>query len=72
MAIEVKRKDRETMGAFVRRFSRTVQQSGILLRAREIRFYRKPKNRNQRRKAALRRNELREHYKELKKLGKTK
>lgn len=70
MPLDVKRKDRETIGAFVRRFSRILQQSGILLRAREARFYHRPVNRNKRRKAALRRTELREQYEEKKKLGK--
>ena len=71
MPLEVKRKEKETMGAFVRRFSRLVQQSGILLRARAIRYYDRPLNKNRRRKAALRRNELTKRYEKQKKLGKT-
>jgi len=70
MPLTVQRKEKETIGAFVRRFSRLVQQSGILLRAREIRYYVRPLNRNRRRKEALRKAEVRKRYEEKKKLGK--
>jgi len=70
MVITAKRKEKETVGALTRRFSRLIQQSGVLIRAREVRFYRKPENKNKRRRAALRRDTLRRRYEELKKLGK--
>lgn len=70
MGIEAKRGERETIGAFVRRFSRKVQQSGVLLRSREIRFYTRAKNKNKKRKAALRRTEIVRDIEKQKKLGK--
>lgn len=69
MAIEVRKKDRETTGSLLRRFSRRVQQSGILLRARRSRFYTKPKTRRQMKASALRREQLRRQRTELIKLG---
>ncbi len=72
MALEVKKQERETAQSLVRRFGKRVQQSGILLRARKTRFNARPKSRQAKKKAALRREELRKEYKKLKKLGKLK
>ncbi len=69
MAIEVRKKDRETTGSLLRRFSRRVQQSGVLLRARRSRFYAKPKTKRQQKASALRREQLRGQRKEMIKLG---
>ena len=71
MALEVKRKERENPQSLVRRFTKRVQQSGILLRARKIRFKRREKSKDQRKKTALRREEMKKEYEELEKLGKT-
>lgn len=68
--VEVKKKDGETNESLLRRFSRKIQQSGILIRARRLRFYERTKSRNLQRKSALKRAELREEREELKKLGK--
>ncbi|MFH0852773.1 MAG: 30S ribosomal protein S21 [bacterium] len=69
MAIEVRRKDKETTGSLLRRFTRRVQQSGVLLRARRARFYEKPKTKRRLKESALRRQELRKQRTELIKLG---
>lgn len=69
MAIEVRKKDKESTGSLLRRFSRKVQQSGILLRARKARFYVKPKTSRQLKASALRRQQLRAQRTELIKLG---
>lgn len=37
--VYVKKKDNETQAAMIRRFTRRIQQSGILIRARKMRFY---------------------------------
>ena len=37
--VYVKKKDSETQAAMIRRFTRRIQQSGILIRARKMRFY---------------------------------
>lgn len=68
--VEVKRKDNESFDNLLRRFNRKVQQSGILARARKIRFFEAPKSRNLTRKAAQRRGELKVQREEMKKLGK--
>ena len=48
--VEVRRREHETIGSLLRRFTRRVQQSGILLNARKYRF----------RKGKLTRREVRE------------
>jgi len=70
MALEVKKQERETTQSLVRRFGKRIQQSGILLRARKTRFQARPKSHQAKKRAALRREELRKEYKKLKKLGK--
>lgn len=69
MAIEVQKKDGESAAALVRRFSKRVQQSGILLRARQLRFHKKDPNKRAVRKMALRRGERKKEYERLQKLG---
>jgi ribosomal protein S21 len=68
--IEVKKKDNESVGSLLRRFSRKVQQSGLLLQARSSRFQEREKSRTERRKSALRRNELTAQKEKDRKLGK--
>ena len=70
--VYVKRKDRETTAAMLRRFTRRVQQSGILLRARKMRFYESKPTKRSRREKALRRKELLKERERLIKLGKLK
>ena len=69
MAIEVRKKDRESTGSLLRRFSRRVQQSGVLLRARRSRFYQKPKTKRQSKASALRREQLRAQRSDMMKMG---
>jgi ribosomal protein S21 len=68
--VEVKRKDGETFESLLRRFNRKIQQSGVLVRARKIRFFAPSRSRNLLREDALRRAENREKREELKRLGK--
>lgn len=68
--VEVKRKEGESFESLLRRFNRKIQQSGVLVRARKIRFFEPAKSRNLLREDALRRNSNREKREELKKLGK--
>ena len=70
MTLEVKKQERETAQSLVRRFGRRMQQSGILIRARKNRYRKRPKSRQAKKKAALRREELKQEYIKLKKLGK--
>ena len=41
--VEVKKKDGESFESMFRRFSRKIQQSGVLIRARKTRFYTREK-----------------------------
>ncbi|MBI3114917.1 MAG: 30S ribosomal protein S21 [Candidatus Kerfeldbacteria bacterium] len=54
----------------VRRFTRKVQQSGVLLRAKKGRFYTSPKTKREVRIDALRRKAVREKKEFLRKTGK--
>ena len=67
--IEVKKKEGESFDSLLKRFSRKVQQSGILYRARKIRYFERKKSRNLRRRSALRRAELKVEREEMKRLG---
>jgi len=70
MTLEVKKEERETAQSLIRRFTKRVQKSGILLKARESRFYQRSKSRQMKKKEALRRERLKQEYKKLEKLGK--
>ena len=72
MPLEVKRKQRENIQGLVRRFSQKIRQSGILLQARKNQFKSESKSNEAKKKAALRRIELRKQYNKLKKLGQLK
>ncbi|MCI0471291.1 MAG: 30S ribosomal protein S21 [Candidatus Aminicenantes bacterium] len=68
--VQVKKKERETSESLIRRFSRRVQQSGVLLTARRSRFYAKPKSRRQVRESAQYRAKVKKEVDKLKKIGK--
>jgi ribosomal protein S21 len=70
MPVEVKKQSGETSYSLVRRFTQSVQKSGVLIRARQYMFRRREKSDQLRKKAALRREELREEYEKAKKMGK--
>jgi len=69
MALEIKKQQRETSQALIYRFTKRLQQSGILLRARRTRFRQRSKSRQMKKRAALRREETKKEYEKLKKLG---
>ena len=68
--VEVRRKEGESVESMLRRFTKRVQQSGILIRAKKGRFFESPKNKREVRESALRRKELRERKEYLRKIGK--
>ena len=70
MPLEIKKQDRETSQSLVRRFSRRMKQSGILLSARKSRFFEKEKSKQMKKRSALRKEELRKEYEKMEKLGK--
>ncbi|MBI2984850.1 MAG: 30S ribosomal protein S21 [Candidatus Kerfeldbacteria bacterium] len=68
--IEVRRRNNESSESLLRRFSKRIQQSGVLLRAKKRRFYEPPKNKRAIRVDALRRQSIRQERELLRKLGK--
>ena len=68
--VEVKKKDNESFDSLLRRFNRKIQQSGVLVRARKIRFFEPLKSRNLQKVAARRRSQIKAQKEEQKKLGK--
>ncbi len=68
--VEVKRKDGETPESMLRRFTKRVQQSGVLIRAKKNRFYEPKKNKRAQKEDALRRKASREKKEYLRKIGK--
>lgn len=70
MSIKVQKKERETTQSLLRRFTKSVRQSGLLLRTRRNRFFQRHKSDDLKKKTALKREELKKLYEEKKKLGK--
>ncbi len=68
--VEVKKKDNESFDSLLRRFNRKIQQSGVLIRARRIRFFEAPKSRNLQKVAARRRSQIKAQKEEQKRMGK--
>lgn len=68
--VEVRRRDHETTGAMLRRFTRRVQMSGILIRARKTKFYKPLPTKREKRLRALRRLGVIKEKERLEKLGK--
>ena len=71
MALEVRKKERETSQSLARRFTQRVRRSGILIRARKNRYKKKEISEQIQKRKALRKVELRKKYEKLQKLGKT-
>ena len=72
MTLEVKKQERESSQSLIRRFYRRVQKSGILHRARKNRFRKREKSEQMKKRAALRREEMKRKYEKLRKLGELK
>ena len=69
MVIEVKKRDRENPRSLLRRFTRRIQQSGILIRARKARFLERGRTKKERRDSALRRVKIGKEKEKLRKMG---
>lgn len=69
MSLEAKKGERENSQSLVRRFAKRVKKSGLLQRARKVRFRHKQKSHQMEKRAALRREEKKKEYEKLKKLG---
>ena len=67
--MEVKRKPNESVGSLMRRFSRLVQQSKIIVNAKKGRYVQKKPNERVLKNRAIMREELRVLRKRLERLG---
>ena len=72
MALEVKKKDKETSQNLAHRFTKVVRQSGVLLQVRGKQFHKRAKSALAKKRSALRRVVLRVEKKRLEKLSKPK
>lgn len=70
MPLKIKKEERENSQSLVRRFSRRMKKSGILISARKQRFFEKEKSKQMKKRSALKKDQLRKEYEKLEKLGK--
>lgn len=70
MPLEIKKEERETSQSVVRRFLKSVKESGILIQARKNRFKQRTKSPKMKKRSALRREQLKKEYKRAEKLRK--
>lgn len=68
--VQAKKREKESMSSLIRRFTRRVQQSGLLVQARQSRFYAKSKSKRQMKESALHRQKIVAEKERLRKLGK--
>ena len=67
--VEVRRKPNESTGSLLRRFSRFMQQSGILMRARKLQHREKKANERREKNAAIMGTHLRKLRQDMEKHG---
>lgn len=58
MALEVRKKERESSQTLVHRFSKVVRQSGVLLEKRKRQFHKRAKSHLAKKRSALRREDI--------------
>lgn len=66
----IEKKERENPRQLVSRFIRSLRKSGVVFRAKEARYNKRSLSRSLKKKAALRREEIKKKYEQLEKLGK--
>jgi ribosomal protein S21 len=69
MPITIKKRDNESNERLIRRFTRRIQTSGLLIRIKKRQYFEKDKNKNALKKDALRRISLRSKEDYLRKIG---
>ena len=67
--MEIKKKEGESATSLLYRFTKKIQQSGVLKEARKRRFTQRPKNKNKRRVLALKREDRKRDIDHKRKLG---
>ena len=68
--MEVKRKPNESIGALTRRFTRLIQRSGLIVRAKKSKYFERKTTSRIEKNRAIMRQELRSLRERLEKLGK--
>lgn len=68
-SVEVRKREGEAPASLLHRFSKKIQQSGVLKEAKKRRFLSRPVNRNKRRFLALKREQKSKEIKLKRKLG---
>lgn len=68
--VQIRKRENESTGSLLRRFTRAVKLSGFLTRARSRRYYESPKSEFQQKKEAVRRIIWGKEIERQKKLGK--
>ncbi len=68
--IEIKRKEGESVNAFLYRFTKKIQRSGVIKQAKKGRFHNRIQNTRARKESALYRLNKKIETEKLKKLGK--
>ena len=70
MPLKVQKQGRESSQSIVRRFTQKLRRSGILVEARKRRFLKRPESAQLQKRSALRKEQKKQEYQELRKLGK--
>jgi len=68
--VEVKKKEGESTESLIRRFTKRVQSSGVLLRSKQGRYYNTKKSKLEKKEVAARRDQIKEKKELLRKIGK--
>ena len=68
--LEVKRKDNESFESLIRRFTKKTIQSGKLIQAKKVRYYKRLLSKTALKAKALRREETQKNREYLRKIGK--
>ncbi len=68
--IEVRKNERETSSALIRRFTRKIQQSSILRRARSLKFQSRPESKLKKKVEAIKRVKAQRRMDYRRKMGK--
>ncbi|TSC95149.1 MAG: hypothetical protein CEN87_161 [Parcubacteria group bacterium Licking1014_1] len=72
MALEVRKRDKETSQSLVHRFTKVVRQSGVLLEVRSKQFRKRPKSALAKKRSALRREKIKKERRLKEKMSKPK
>ena len=67
--MELKRREGESTSAFLYRFSKKIQQSGVLLEAKKRKFRKRPVSKSKKRLSALHREQKKREVEKMKRMG---